>query len=93
MLPNSIVSSCVNDGKNYNCIRPNKEENAIREPSSEDTAYSWTSPNTRKRFRTLQCSCDSRMYFRKKLQTKTRLTAVIPLSGISEVRLSFWSDD
>jgi hypothetical protein len=33
------------------------------------------------------------MYFRKKLQSKARVAAVIPHYGISEVGLSFWSDD
>jgi hypothetical protein len=33
------------------------------------------------------------MYLRNELQSEVRLATVIPLSGISEVRLSFWSDD
>jgi hypothetical protein len=50
VLPNAIVPCCVNDGKNDYCIRSNDEENAIWEPSNENTADRWYSANTRKRF-------------------------------------------
>ena len=53
VLPNAILPCGVKDGKNYYCVGPNNEENAIRKSSSENTTDRWIAANTREGLRPL----------------------------------------
>jgi hypothetical protein len=72
VLPNSIVSRCMNNGEDYYCISPNDEENTLGKLSSENTTNLWVSTNAPK---------DSGFFSTRKIAALTSEISLSPRPG------------
>ena len=88
-----VVTGGMDDGKNYNGIVPDEQENPIGKTPRQNPPDFGPPPQQQMVKRAFHRAPDCRVNLQRECQTQARLAFVIPQRSLGDVRLGFIADD